>query len=220
MLFAHAWHTFQLSCLVQVLFSLGLPCERWGCNPSCQTDLSPHSLKIKPHMTVNHGRIWGRKAMDSLFDFCMHRGAALPIQTQTWDKSVPQANNHKGELCKTEGWRDGKGSFIHLFLNVFVDVVCIVLFNQYVPLLITFDQFSQWYRNSCSFKCTKWKWTQHKCFGHCNLKRKKRNSSVISVWSDSMFVCLCACVCVCVRERQREKILMLGRVMVCNMSFI
>lgn len=25
------------------------------------------------------------------------------------------------------------------------------------------------------FKTYKWKWTQHKCFGHCNCKRKRRN---------------------------------------------
>lgn len=38
-----------------------------------------------------------------------------------------------------EGWRDGKGSFMHLFLNVFGGVICVVLFIHYVPLLITSD---------------------------------------------------------------------------------
>lgn len=95
-----------------------------------------------------HGRISGREGNGLFFFFSGRKilcflSAAIPAPKLTWDKPVLQANGHKGELCKTEGGRDGKGSFIHLFLNVFVGVVCIVLFNQYVPLLITSDQFFQ-----------------------------------------------------------------------------
>lgn len=68
---------------------------------------------------------------------------------KSWNEPVLQANNHKGELCKTEGCdRMGKEVSIHLFLNVFVGVVCIVLFSQYVPLLIIFNQIFQ-YHKSC-----------------------------------------------------------------------
>lgn len=142
-------------CMAHLLVSLcSLRYERWGCNTSYQIDLSPHYFKFNfTWQLIVAGYEGGRIVFYSVRKLSLW-SAALPAPKQTWDKPVLQANSHKGELCKTEGWRDGKGRFIHLFLNVFVGVVCIVLFNQYVPLLITSDQFFQRYRNSCSFKCT------------------------------------------------------------------
>lgn len=70
-------------------------------------------------------------------------------QLSLWSATLPGSSlcfeliATRGSCVKRKADWDGKGSFIHLFLNVFVGVVCIVLFNLYVPLLITSDQFFQ-----------------------------------------------------------------------------
>lgn len=139
MLFASAWCTSQLFTVVSSMKGAAVTYDRliWA--------LTISNLAL-------YGRILRRMVeifvlfvpLFDLFRFCVFKCCF----------TCPQTNSHKGELCKMEGWRDGKGSFIHLFLNVFVGVVCIVLFNLYVPLLITSDQFFQWNHDSCSFKCT------------------------------------------------------------------
>lgn len=141
-------------CMAHLLVSLrSHRYKRLGCNTSCQIDMSPHQFEFNfTWLLIMAGYEGGRQwIIFRTFMILSSWSAALPAPKPTWDEPVLQANNHKGELCKTEGWRDGKGSFIHLFLNVFVGVVCIVLFNQYVPLLITSDQFFQWYREFMPF---------------------------------------------------------------------
>ncbi len=100
-----------------------------------QIDWSTHSLKF--NMTWKDFKKEGNNLFFPRLTFldCVFKCCFI----------CPQTNSHKGELCKTEGCWDGKGSFIHLFLNVFVGVVCIVLFSLYVPLLITSDQFFRWF---------------------------------------------------------------------------
>lgn len=97
----------------------------------------PSLLYIQFYMEVNHGK---KALLFLLGPFWLGLWTHLFItpKINLGQAYMLQANNHKRELCKMKGRWNGKGSFIHLFLNVFS---CLYFLIQ--PLCTLVNHISQ-----------------------------------------------------------------------------